>query len=78
MPAKLTPGRAGDRIEVSSPSGELPRHGVIEDVIGPGGHVRSVVPWVDGRRSIDYPSDGTRIRPRTRRGSRRVYDKAPL
>ena len=25
MPAKLTPGRAGDRIEVSSPSGELRR-----------------------------------------------------
>lgn len=78
MPAKLTPGRAGDRIEVSSPSGELPRHGVIENVIGPAGHERYLVHWLDGRRSIHYPSDGTRIRPRRGHGSRRVYDKAPL
>ena len=32
MPAKLKPGRAGDRIEVSAPGGELPRRGLIVEV----------------------------------------------
>jgi hypothetical protein len=64
MPAKLTPGRAGDRIEVSSPGGELPRRGLIVAVVGRPGHERYRVHWLDGRESIHYPCDGTRIRPR--------------
>jgi len=67
MPAKLTPGQAGDQIEVSSPWGEQPRRGVIDEVIGRPGHERYRVRWTDGGESIHYPSDGTRIRPRKRR-----------
>lgn len=63
MPAKLQPGREGDRIEVSSPGGELPRRGVIVGVIGDRGHERYRVRWLDEHESIHYPSDGTRIRP---------------
>ena len=63
MPAKTTPGRAGERIEVSSPGGELPRRGLIAEVLGASGHERYRVRWLDGRESIHYPSDGTRIRP---------------
>lgn len=67
MPAKLTPGSVGDRIEVSTPSGALPRRGVIAAVIGGPGHERYRVQWLDGCESIHYPSEGTRIRPRARR-----------
>ena len=59
MPAKLQPGHAGDRIEVSSPSRELPRRGVIAGVVGARGHERYRVRCLDGRESIQYPSDGT-------------------
>lgn len=67
MPPKSTRGRAGDRIEVSSPGGEQPRRGVIESVIGRPGHERYRVRWLDDRESIHYPADGTRIRPRPAR-----------
>lgn len=63
MPAKLIPGRAGDRIEVTSPGRELPRRGIITEVVGPHGHERYRVHWLDGSESIHYPSDGTHIRP---------------
>ena len=66
MPAKLLPGHPGDRIEVSSPGGELPRRGIIADVLGTAGHERYRVRWLDGRESIHYPSDGPRIRSRRR------------
>jgi uncharacterized protein DUF1918 len=68
MPAKLEPGHAGDRIEVSSPGRELPRRGIIAEVVGRRGHERYRVRWLDGRESIHYPSDGTRIRAGRRRG----------
>jgi hypothetical protein len=64
MPAKTTPGHPGDRIEVSSPGGALPRCGLIVEVVGRPRHERYRVRWLDGRESIHYPSDGTRIRPR--------------
>ena len=64
MPAKTTTGRAGDRIEVSSPSRDLPRRGVIVEVVGRPRHERYRVRWLDGRESIHYPSEKTRIRPR--------------
>jgi hypothetical protein len=63
MPAKLEPGHAGDRIEVTSPGGSLPRRGIIAEVVGVAGHERYRVRWLDGCESIHYPSDGTRIRP---------------
>ena len=66
MPAKLEPGRAGDRIEVSAPGGELPRRGLIVEVIGAKRHERYRVHWLDGHESIHYPADGTHIRPRRR------------
>jgi hypothetical protein len=62
MPAKLTPGHEGDRIEVASPSRELPRRGIIAEVVGARGHERYRVRWLDGSESIHYPSDGTHIR----------------
>jgi len=67
MPAKIEPGHAGDRIEVSSPGRELPRHGIIAEVVGRRGHERYRVRWLDGHESIHYPSDGTRIHAAGRR-----------
>ena len=61
MPAKLTPGRADDRLEVSSPSGGVPRRGTIVEVLGGPHHEHYRVLWDDGHESIHYPSDGTRI-----------------
>lgn len=61
MPAKLQPGTAGDRLEVSAPGGGPPRRGVIAEVMGQAGHEHYVVEWNDGHRSIHYPADGTRI-----------------
>jgi Domain of unknown function (DUF1918) len=61
MPAKITPGRIGDSIEVSSHGGAPARHGEIVEVIGEAHHER--VRWDDGHESIHYPSDGTRITP---------------
>ena len=61
MPAKLTPGHAADRIEVASPSRDLPRRGIIAEVVG--AHERYRVRRLDGSESIHYPSDGTDIRP---------------
>lgn len=63
MPAKLKPGRVGDRLEVSMPGGGLPRRGVIAEVIGGPHHEHYVVEWNDGHRSIHYPAEGTRIVP---------------
>jgi hypothetical protein len=64
MAAELQPGHVGDRIEVSAPGGEQPRRGIVVGVVGGPGHRRYRVRWLDGRESIHYPSDGTRIRPR--------------
>jgi hypothetical protein len=66
MPAKIDTGQVGDQIEVSAPGGELPRHGLIAEVIGDPRHARYRVRWLDGHESIHYPSDGTRIRARRR------------
>lgn len=63
MPAKLQPGKAGDRLEASAPGGAPPRHGMIAEVIGGPGHEHYVVEWNDGHRSIHYPAEGTRIVP---------------
>src|SRR3954453_6052451 len=62
MPAKTQPGLPGDRIEVSSPGREQPHRGLIVEVLGGGRHERYRVRWLDGRESIHYPSEGTRIR----------------
>ena len=64
MPAKIEPGHVGDLIEVSAPGGELPRRGLIVEVLGRPRHERYRVRWLDDHESIHYPSDGTRIRPR--------------
>ena len=61
MPAKTTPGHAGDWLEVSLPGGGPPRRGQIVEVIGGPDHEHYRVRWVDDRESIHYPSDGTRI-----------------
>jgi hypothetical protein len=64
MPAKLQPGKAGDRLEVSEPGGGPAHHGVIAEVMGGPGHEHYLVEWNDGHRSIHYPAEGTRIVPR--------------
>ena len=61
MPAKLHPGKPGDRLEASAPGGGPPQRGVIAEVMGGPGHEHYVVEWNDGHRSIHYPADGTRI-----------------
>lgn len=61
MPAKLQPGRPGDRIEVSSLAGGPTRHGHIVEVLGSTHHEHYLVRWDDEHESIHYPSDGTRI-----------------
>lgn len=61
MPAKLVPGRPGDRLEASAPGGGPPQRGVIAEVLGRPGHEHYVVAWNDGHRSIHYPAEGTRI-----------------
>jgi hypothetical protein len=66
MPAKITPGRSGDGIEILSPSGASPRRGRIIEVLGRPHHEHYRVSWEDGRESIHYPSDGTRIVPAKR------------
>jgi hypothetical protein len=63
MPAKATPGHKGDRVEVSSPSGAAPRRGEILEVLGREHHEHYRVRWDDGRESIHYPSDGTKLVP---------------
>jgi hypothetical protein len=68
MPAKVTPGSAGDRIEVFSPSGARPRGGEIVEVLGAKHHEHYRVRWDDGRESIHYPSDGTKLVPAKRPG----------
>ena len=61
MSAKLTPGNVGDWLEVSAPGGGSPRRGRIVEVLGGPHHEHYLVRWTDERRSIHYPSDGTRI-----------------
>jgi len=63
MPAKIEPGHVGDLIEVSAPGGQLPRRGLIVEVLGHRGHERYRVRWLDDHESIHYPTEGTRIRP---------------
>jgi len=64
MAAKTTPAKPGDRIDVASPGRELPRRGIIFEVVGHPHHERYRVRWLDGQESIHYPSEGTHIRPR--------------
>ena len=61
MPAKITPGRPGDRLEVSSPGGGPTRRGQIVEVLGSEHHEHYLVRWEDEHESIHYPADGTRI-----------------
>ncbi len=63
MPAKLTPGKVGEWLEVASPAGAPARRGQILEVLGGPHHEHYLVHWMDGRESIHYPSDGTRITP---------------
>jgi hypothetical protein len=63
MPPKTTPGRPGDHIEIFSPSGASPRRGRIIEVLGRPQHEHYRVGWDDGRESIHYPSDGTKVLP---------------
>jgi hypothetical protein len=66
MTAKVTSGHTGDRVEVFSPSGGPPRRGEILEVLGAEHHEHYRVRWEDGRESIHYPSDGTKIIPAKR------------
>ena len=63
MPAKLTPGRKGQWIEVHSPGGGPPRRGLILEVLGAAGHEHYRVRWTDEHESIYYPADGAVIVP---------------
>jgi hypothetical protein len=65
MPAKITPGRPGDQVEIFSPTGAPARRGEIIEVLGRAHHEHYRVRWADGHESIHYPSDGTRIWTRT-------------
>jgi hypothetical protein len=62
-PAKITPGHAGEWIEVHSPGGGPPRRGRIIEVIGASGHEHYRVRWTDEHESIYYPADGAVIVP---------------
>jgi hypothetical protein len=64
MPPKPYEAHVGDLVDVSAPGGGNPRRGMITEVLGRKGHQRYRVRWLDGRESIHYPSDGTRVRPR--------------
>jgi hypothetical protein len=64
-PAKTTPGKPGDRIEIASIGGAAARRGRILEVLGGPHHEHYLVRWDDGRESIHYPSDGTRFLPAT-------------
>jgi len=61
MSASATPGRPGDRLEVFSPAGAPARRGKIIEVLGGPHHEHYRVLWDDGRESIHYPSDGTKV-----------------
>jgi hypothetical protein len=63
MSPKITPGHPGDHIEVLSPSGAPARRGEIVEVLGGPHHEHYRVRWEDGRESIHYPSDGTKLVP---------------
>lgn len=63
MPTSMKTGKAGDRIEVTSPAHDYPHRGVIAEVLGRPGHEHYRVHWTDGDESIHFPSDGTRIEP---------------
>ncbi|MGZ6649367.1 MAG: DUF1918 domain-containing protein [Solirubrobacteraceae bacterium] len=61
MPAKLTPGRPGEGIEIASIGSAPARRGQIVEVLGGPHHEHYLVRWEDGRESIHYPSEGTRF-----------------
>ncbi len=61
MPAKIQPGRPGDRIHVSSLAGGPTRSGRIVEVLGSEHHEHYLVRWDDEHESIHYPAEGTRI-----------------
>jgi hypothetical protein len=61
MSASVTPGRPGDRLEVFSHGGAPPRRGEIIEVLGQPHHEHYRVRWDDGRESIHYPSEGTKL-----------------
>jgi hypothetical protein len=63
MPAESRSGHPGDHIAVLSPSGAPARHGEIVEVLGATHHEHYRVRWEDGRESIHYPSDGTKLVP---------------
>jgi hypothetical protein len=66
MPAKTTPGRAGDWLEVHSPGGGPPRRGLILEVLGAKGHEHYRMRWIDEHESIYYPADGAIVVPAER------------
>jgi uncharacterized protein DUF1918 len=70
MPAKSAPGRPGDDIEIFSPTGASPRRGRIVEVLGRPHHEHYRVSWDDGRESIHYPSDGTKVVPAKRHAAK--------
>ncbi len=61
MPTTTTPGRPGDHLEISSPTGAPPRRGRIIEVLGRPHHEHYRVSWDDGHESLHYPSDGTKV-----------------
>ena len=73
-PMTVTPSdaHAGDRIDVSPPAGELPRRGIVTEVLGAPGHERYRVRRLDGPESIHHPSGGTRVRPRAPHDDQRI------
>ena len=63
MPAKTTPGNAGDWLEVHSPRGGAPRRGLILEILGAPGHEHYRVRCIDDHESIYFPADGAVIVP---------------
>jgi hypothetical protein len=63
------PARAGDKISVAGHAVGVPgKSGEILEVVGESGHERFRVRWEDGRESIFFPGEDTRIeRPKARR-----------
>jgi hypothetical protein len=62
--------RKGDWIDVHVIGGGAPRHGQVLEVLGRPGHEHYLVRWDEEHETIHYPSEGTRVVPRRRRGGR--------
>ena len=77
MPAKITPGHSGDRIEIASIGGAPARRGRIVEVLGEPHHEHYLVRWEDGASPSTTRRTGPSSSRRPTRPTRLSHTAAP-